>query len=158
MDKKVIIEKIIPKLEVRLTNLKESIEKAEQFAIQSPSAMQSWSDTSRFQLRSVAANLKSQRQHIEKCLQELKEIDTSKKYQKVELGALVKIKMDNRISNYFISPAGSGGEILSINKEQIRTLSLDSALAKKLLGKKSGDKIKLEGLKIPQDITVLEMF
>ena len=120
--------------------------------------MQSWSDTSRFQLRSVAANLKSQHQKVQKCLEELKRIDTCKKCQKVEVGALVEIKMGKEISHYFISPAGSGAEILNINKEQITTLSVDSLLAKKLLDKKSGSRIKLESSADLQDISILEIF
>lgn len=157
MDKKLIIEKIILRLEKRITDLEKSIKEIKKDAISSPSAMQSWSDTSRFQLGKLASNLKSSASRLKQCIKELKKIEFSKKYKKIEVGAIVKTKKNKKICFYFISPPNSGGETFKLNNLQIIILSIDSLLAQSLINKKVGDIIKLGNEQKSQNISILEV-
>lgn len=157
MDKKVIIEKIIKKLEKRLIDLTKSIKQTQQHIIMSPGAMQSWSDTSKFELRGVVSNLEKQHNRIKNCIKELNKINTSEKYKKVGIGAIIKIKIDNNINFYFISPSGAASETINYNNINITTLSIDSPLYKSLLNKKAGDTIKFQRPDQQQTISILEV-
>jgi transcription elongation GreA/GreB family factor len=157
MDKKIIIEKIIKRLKKRLKSLEKSIQETQKAVISAPSAMQSWSDTSRFQFRSQIAKLQPQATQLKNCIKKLQKLDVSRKPEKAELGVLIKIKKGDKILFYFICPPGSGAEILKLNKSQVTAISVNSPLAQKILNKKVGDKIKLEDQKRFQQISILQI-
>ena len=157
MNKQIIIEKIVERLEKRINDLEQSIKETQQAVISSPNPMQSWSDTSRFQLRSLIANLQPRIDQLKKCIEEIKKINTEKVFKKVEIGALIKTKENKKERLYFITPVGSGTELLKLKNGQVIALSVDSPLAQKLSNKQSGEIIKFDGPNGHQEITILEI-
>lgn len=157
MNKEQIIEKIVIRLEKRIASLEKSINEARRAAISSPGGMQSWPDTSKFQLNKLASNLASRCSDLKKCIEQLKKINVSDAYNKARIGTIIKIKTSREAAFYFITPPDAGGEILNLDNNQITTLSIDSPLAQKLSDKKTGDIIKFGSFENSQEILILEI-
>ena len=153
MEKKVIIKKISEKLERRLAELRGSIEDLQKQVINSPNAMQSWSDTSRSQIRGVIANLQPQTVQLEKCIGELKAVDVDRIYKKVDIGALVVVGSKTERAYYFLAPEGAGAETMAINGLELTTLAASSSLGQKIKDKKEKEKIEFTD----QHLEILEI-
>jgi len=148
--KHLILKQIQERLEKRLQKLEASINDLQNQVLGSSHAMQSWSDTSRSQFRGVIAKLQPRAEKIKECLRKIAEIDTEKKYNSIEIGALIK----TNDSWYFLGPAGVGAESIEINGISITTISIISPLGKNLKGKKQGQEINFnkERIKIEEII------
>jgi len=143
MNKEKIRKKIILRLGKRLVELQKSIKKNEQFVIDSPHPGQSWSDTTRSQLRRLNVNLETRCFQIKDCVKKLEKLEFSKTSQKIQMGSLVETKEQETKEKffYFIVPKAGGGETIKVNGNKIYTLAIDSPLAQKLLGKKVENEI-----------------
>jgi transcription elongation GreA/GreB family factor len=115
--------------------------------------MQSWSDTSRSQFRSVISNLQPQVSQLKQRIEELKELDIDKTYEQVQIGALVKLRLDGKEFLYFICSKGIGVETI----ENIMTLPIDSPLGQSLINKKPGETIRFNLDHKTKDILILEI-
>ncbi|MFA6352924.1 MAG: GreA/GreB family elongation factor [Candidatus Paceibacterota bacterium] len=157
MDKSEIIKKIISELEKRLEPLDEEIKDNHEFAIKAPGAMESHSDTSKFQFSRLAANLQSDYDKISESIKLLKKIDINKKSNRIEEGSIIKIKEGDKILFNILLPSVGGGIIVSDGDIQITSISASSPLGKELIGKKEEDEVEI---KLPSGIksfTILEI-
>lgn len=116
--------------------------------------MQSWSDTSRSQLRSVISNLQPQVSQLKQRIEELRELNTDKKYEQIQIGALVKLKIEEKELLYFISPQNVGGETIG----NITTLPIDSSLGQSLINKKVGETTHFGPKGETKEVSILEVF
>lgn len=142
INKKGILKKIITSLEKKLTDLQDSINETQQSVRDAPSYLETWSDTTKFQLRGVKSNLEAYYSRLETSLKEIKEIDSSKSFENIEIGALVKISSNEKEALYFIAPSNINAETFRVNNQEITSLSSESRLGQLLLGKKVGETIK----------------
>lgn len=141
MNRELITSKIIDILSERLNNLKESLKETEDSERQAPSAMESHSDTSRFQLGQLADNLRILIKNIEKVIKEIEKTKTTEGC--VGQGSIVKIEEGGNELYYYISPMGLGESFLIEGKE-FRVISVNTPIAKCLSEKKVGENVEIK--------------
>lgn len=143
MDKKNLIEKVIMIFQEKAEETKKSFELARQEVIAAPSAMQSKSDTTKFQMSRLAENLFNTYQQIQRCVSSLREIDMSKEYKAIKIGALVNIEENKSKSYYFILPSDCGNQIIELERQEVNTIAVRSPIAQALLNKKVGETVNV---------------
>ncbi|MBU1178972.1 hypothetical protein KKB69_01370 [Patescibacteria group bacterium] len=139
MNKEKIIKLAIEKLSSKLKELEEQIQKTEQQRREAPSAMQSWSDTTRFQTEKIIDDLDAEKGRMIEHADFLKSLVMGEKT-KIEPGALVEISRDGQSSFYFISLFPDLE--LELDGSFIKFVSVNAPLTKQLLNKKPGDVIE----------------
>ena len=157
MDKKEVIEKAVEVLEAKLKSFERLIGREEQKRKEAPSAMQSWSDNIRFEKEVLISGLTEEKERIKKHIRFLQSLSLGKK-QKVEQGSLIEIKNieTGQISFYFIS-LFAGLELELEKNIKIMFLSPSSPLAKSLLNKKQGDKLKYGSNTAAQTLKIISI-
>lgn len=143
MDKEEIIKLAVDELSLKINSIDKFIEKAEKEKQEAPSAMQSWSDTSRFQAGAMVEEMEKEKGRLLKHLNFLETLPAENK-KKVELGSLVEVKdLENgKASFYFVSLFADAK--IKYRSQTISFVSKDSPIIKLLLNKKINDKIKIE--------------
>ena len=156
MDKEQIIKLGIKMLKEKIVSLKEAVLKMEKQRQEAPSAMQSWSDTSRFQTGVAIENMDKERSRLEEHLDFLKSFKIDKKTE-ITLGSLAEVKdlEKNKAEIYFVSlfadlELKDGGRV-------IKFISKDSPLIKQLLSKKAGDKASLQIGRSTRELEILSV-
>ncbi len=146
MDKKTILRAVIEKLTEQRSELERSLKTVHQGVVDSPSATQSHSDTTRFQMRAIEDKINSTLAEKEKAIAALEELSQSglPTCRAVEAGAIVEVKgADGKSTTYFILPQGGGVEIESEGK-RITTTTLLAPFAAALQNKTEGDVVRFE--------------
>ena len=141
MNRELIKSKIINLLKERLDNLKGSLEKKIEIIKQSPTAMESHSDTSRFQFGQLADNLQTSIEKIEKVIREIEKDKTTTEC--IKQGSIVQIDRDGASLYYYVSSMGLGESFL-IDGMEFRVISIDTPIAKSLLGKKVNEDVEIK--------------
>ncbi|MEK7506937.1 MAG: GreA/GreB family elongation factor [Patescibacteria group bacterium] len=144
MNKRELVEKIIRELEKQKQDVKKRYEATRQEVIDAPGAMQSHSDTSKYQLSILADKIKKSVLEKEQTIQALKQLLTSRleeKFSVAEVDALVEVKNQNQEKiYYFIFPGGNGLETI-FKGRKIIMVSQHTPVASALLGRKVGDRV-----------------
>lgn len=143
MDKKVLIEKVVEKLQKEVTELEESMMSMKQAAIEAPGAMQSHSDTTKFQMNALKNDVEKQFSTKNRELEilekfEIMPIPSSKEIQN---GSVVKIKDGEKEINYLFLEGGSGIQVEDEQGNNIVVVGENSPMGKVLVGKKIGDEV-----------------
>lgn len=142
MNKKLIREMLLKKLkEMRALNFA-SYQAYKKASDEAPGAMESHSDTSKFQIGAVSGNLAEHLVKLDKsisCLKEGKDAVSNI----IEEGAIIKIKDSGHVITYYLVPDGAGGQDLEIDNEKIKTITASTPLGKSILNKKVGDSVEL---------------
>jgi len=99
----------------------------------SPSARESWSDTSRNRAESMILALETEISKLKESLENLPKED-SVSSEKIVLWSLVNLKLGNGEMNILLVPEGMGGK----KEKNIRFISTESPLGKIITGKKAG--------------------
>ncbi len=154
MNKKNLVEKLIINLQERAKETKKSFESAQQAAVAAPGAMQSKSDTTKFQMSRLAENSLNAYQQIQRCISVLKEIDSSKDYQIIEVGAIVKVEEGQSEDCYFVLPSDCGNQTVEVEGEEVVAIASKSPIAQALLNKKIGDEVDV---KVPTGLRSLRI-
>lgn len=139
MNKKNLVEKLLTNLQKKAEELGSLFESTRQAAIAAPGAMQSKSDTTKFQMSRLADSLLSSHQQIQRCVSALKEIDISKTCKVIEIGAVAKVEEAKSESYYFILPPDCGGQSIELEGQEVIAIAVESPIAQALLNKKVGD-------------------
>ena len=162
LSKKDLLEKV-------MLLLSENIKKAEKSLIEmnsnindAPGAMQSHSDTSRFQLTTIVEGMEKAFLEKSKELEILKQFTQGDisgiEFNDVKIGSLISIKKHNNlIENYFIIPAGSGIGVVYDDKKIICVTPF-SPLGKILLGKKKRESFIYTIAGRSQNLEILDIF
>ncbi|MFH1654332.1 MAG: GreA/GreB family elongation factor [Pseudomonadota bacterium] len=142
-----IILSVIEKLTEERGRIEASLKAARQAAVDAPGAMQSHSDTTKFQMGILADNIAKTLEDKKLAIQELTMFAGRRAYHtssvNIKLGSLVHVKTnDGEIKLYFILPAGSGTEIMDENRHFF-VIGPSAPIAAVLLGKSEGDTVTL---------------
>jgi transcription elongation GreA/GreB family factor len=142
--KKQVLEQLIERLKTNLESLTSSRNKTRDLAKDAPSANQSHSDTSKFQLSNVQLGLESARIETEQAISLLKQIQIHN-CDKVTLGAVFTIRdIDGNEKRYFLVSA-AGGEILDLNGQNIASITPSAPIARACSKKNEGDTFEFQG-------------
>jgi transcription elongation GreA/GreB family factor len=145
MNKRAIIKKII----ARLTDELEIYFRAAKFsraeATHESSKAESKYDTRGLEASYLARGQSKQAAEIESAIVEFEKLPVKKfdAEEPIGLGALVELETGGENLFYFIGPRAGGTEVLH-DKKEILVITPQSPLGEQLLGKKSGDKLKLK--------------
>lgn len=147
MNKARIAQLFIIQLELQIAKCKASLEETHSLINESPSANQSHSDTSRYQLTNVAQGQESRLIEIKETAQILKNLDLSSQ-DMIAVGTVFALREnDIEIKYYFMFPKAQGDHI-EIDGLIITAVSFQSPIGISVLGKKRGDKLKTTFSKI----------
>lgn len=141
MTKQQILLAFIEKQKQKIEELKISLHNTEQDAINSPGAMQSHSDTSKFQLSNLALGLKKRVAEAEETLILLDSISRISN-NIVSVGSFFILEdtiTKNRV-NYLLIPQ-HGGEWVEVDGEEVLLISEEAPLISSIFNKKEGDRI-----------------
>src|SRR3984957_13116497 len=144
MNKRAIIKKII----ARLTDELEIYFRAAKFsraeATHESSKAESKYDTRGLEASYLARGQSKQAAELEAAIAEFEKLAVRNfgAGEPIDLGALVELEHGGENSIYFLGPRAGGTEILHDQKE-ILVITPQSPLGEQLLGKKSGDKLRL---------------
>ncbi|MBN2519053.1 MAG: hypothetical protein JXB17_00990 [Bacteroidales bacterium] len=148
MDKKEIIKKAIILLTNEIEKIESAIESEYKSYRDAPSAMQSWSDTTRSQKEDLIFELNKQIYKKRLLLDQLRSVDISP-HEFIKLGSLIELEQDNEKLFYFIIP-GIITETIKNENTNIIPISPNSIVANSLYNHKSGDLISI---KVPAGIS-----
>ncbi len=141
ISKQEILKEVILLLSENVEMAEKSLNEMNSNINDAPRAMESHSDTTRFQLTAIVKIME------DTFLKKSKELKNLKRFEKgyvnsienndVKIGSLISIKKNNLIENYFIIPAGSG---LKVVKGDIKIICVTpfTPLGRILLAKKKG--------------------
>ncbi|MBI5147883.1 MAG: GreA/GreB family elongation factor [Parcubacteria group bacterium] len=147
MTKQKLLQNVIEKLRQEIKSAEQSFTATKNAAIEAPGAMQSHSDTTKFQMSQLAEEI--QRSIYEKSLalstlQNMIHQNFSPDSEKVEIGSLIEtLNEDGKREFYFILPVGSGIKIVD-NDKTISVITPQAPLAVALIGKREKEVIKLQ--------------
>lgn len=144
MEKKRLLEKLIINLQAEINSLEKTVKMYSESAIEAPGAMQSRSDTTKFEMelaKDKALNsLKEKKDGFEK----IKKIYLpTKNGPKTGIGNLIKLEGVGRESKMlFLMPAGSGIK-LNDGKNKVTVTTPESPLGSAVIGKSVGEKFNI---------------
>lgn len=144
MNKKNLVERLLINLEKKAEESRNSFESAHQAAIAAPGAMQSKSDTTKFQMSRLAESFLASHQQIQRCVSALKEIDLSKERKVIEIGAVVKVEENKGEDYYFILPLDRGSQSIEFEGQVVNAIAVKSPIAQALLSKRVGDVVNVK--------------
>jgi len=159
MDKKALIEKVVEKLQKEVSELEANITSMHQAAIDAPSAMQSHSDTTKFQMNALKDDVEKQLSTKNGELEMLEkfEIMPITPSKEIRSGSLIKIKDGEKEINYFFLDGGSGIQIEDESKNMIIVVGGNSPMGNALLGKKVGDEVVTQFRSKERNIRIIDV-
>lgn len=147
MNKHELLQNVIEKIRQEIKSAEQSFESTKKAAIEAPGAMQSHSDTTKFQMGQLAGEI--QRSIYEKnlainTLQNMIHSNLSSDFKKVEMGSLIETLNESGVREfYFILPVGGGIKIID-NSKIISIITPQAPLVAALLGKQKKEVVKLK--------------
>ena len=141
MEKEKIKELVLDNLIKTREELAKSYESYKDAAREAPGAMQSHSDTSKFQSNILAENIAQQLSLFDRAIKTIKEC--IHKNGDVGVGALIKIKENGEIKYFYFVPEGVGGFRLEDGGNNVQVVAINTPIGKNLFGKVPGDKIEM---------------
>jgi len=139
MDKEEIIKRFIEKSQRRAKEIEEVLASTRKDIVSAPGAMQSHSDTSRYQLGRLATNTQEALHQTKKLLGFLTNLETKEKHPITQIGSIVRTK-ENEV--FFIVPYTTTDPITT-DEGKINMVLDDSPIGKALIGKREGEKVKI---------------
>jgi transcription elongation GreA/GreB family factor len=152
MEKEKIRKSVLEKLNSDYDELQKGYSLFKEESVDAPGAMQSHSDTSRFQANVLADNMILQAQKIKTAINLIENLKIEKG-EKIEVGSLVKIKDGGKLKYFYIVPEGVGGFVVNSDGIDIQVVSINSPIGKELFSKSVG---KIE-IKIAGNIKLIEI-
>jgi transcription elongation GreA/GreB family factor len=147
MTKQKLLQNVIEELRREIKSAEQSFAATKKAAIEAPGAMQSHSDTTKFQMNQLTAEI--QKSIYEKnlaigILQSMANSNLPHNSEKVEVGSLVETLNEYKEHEfYFILPVGGGIKIVD-NSKTISVITPQAPLAAALIGKREKDVVKLQ--------------
>ncbi len=159
MDKQEILQGVIEKIQQEIQDAEQSFESTRNAAIEAPGAMQSHSDTTKFQMGQLAGKIQNsiyEKRLAIKTIQNIIDSDLSpdSDIDKIKVGSLVEILNESKISEfYYILPVGGGTKITCKNKI-VSVITPQTPLATALIGKQKKDAVKLQTGYMQRELTI----
>ncbi len=146
MNKQKLLQCVIETLTQREKSAKQSLETAKQAAIEAPGAMQSHSDTTKWQMSQRAEAIKQSLFETQQALGALKHLmDHPPTVTKGSSYAVIEAENlnDGSMAKYFLLPAG-GGDTYEVDGEKITVLTMGAPMARALIGAVAGDEVEVK--------------
>lgn len=147
MEKETIIKLFLEHLSTKRNFLAKECDNYRKAASEAPSAMESHSDTSKNQFEKLVDDIEKQIKIIDDA-KNLFIKSTAIKNNTVDIGSLVIMSNSEKQSYFLVVPSGTGGSIINFKETEIMAISPDSSFGKVLFGKKEGDSLLINDLKI----------
>lgn len=141
--------------------MENGLKSARRDAKESPSAIESHSDTTRNQMQTLAANIERAIKEKEIAVNRLKALinSSSEKIDTIKEGALVEIETENGEKNfYIIAPDGGAGASVEENGIRITSITLKTPLGAALMDKKIGETVIIQNKNGNKKIKILNIF
>lgn len=146
MNKQKLLQCVIETLAQGEKGAKQSLETARRAAIEAPGAMQSHSDTTKWQMSRRAEAIERSLFETQRALSALKRLMDHPPTITMGSGyAIVEVKNldDGSMAKYFLLPAG-GGDTYEVDGEEIVVLNMGAPLALAFIGAVAGDEVKVK--------------
>ncbi len=131
-------------------SLLRALDAAEEARDSAPSAMQSWSDTTRNQTEKLVFALKKKLDNLENVASTIPDNTKSISTDKISLWNYTEVKLGNLSMKLLVVPENISGKVV----KKIRLISLESPLGKELMGKGSKSQFQFNNQK--GEIIVIE--
>lgn len=142
IDKELLRQKAIDFLEEEIQSLEKTSKAEHDLMKEAPSAMQSYSDTTRSQKEALLAGYGKSLKEKQDILRALKSLKLEP-HETVKAGSLVQVAEKKETNFYFIIP-GSSGQQIDDNDIKVTILSPVSVIARALMGSEEGDIVKVK--------------
>lgn len=146
MNKHKLLQCVIKALTQREKDAKQSLETTRRAAIEAPGAMQSHSDTTKWQMSRRAEAIERSLFETQQALGVLKSIrDYPPTITKGSVYAIIEVKNlnDESRAKYFLLPAG-GGDTYEVDGEKITVLNMGAPMARAFIGAVAGDEVEVK--------------
>lgn len=141
MNKSKIVELFIVQLENQASQCSKALEEAKKDVIDAPSANQSHSDTTKYQLSQVVLRHDGRLKEMNEFVENLKNFDFSPKERVLPGCIFTVVGKEGESDNYFMSPWALSTEV-EFEGKTITAITAKSPLGAAALGKETGEKIK----------------
>ncbi|MEK7635928.1 MAG: GreA/GreB family elongation factor [Patescibacteria group bacterium] len=146
IDKKCLIEAVINELKRQESEIENSLKATRKAAIEAPGAMQSKSDTTKFQMNILSDTLRATISEKKNAISILSAFPESqlKLLNSVQIGAIVELqKNKENFYFYFVLPEGGGVEV-KYDTKRITIITPKTPIARSLIGKNEGDLVEFK--------------
>ena len=146
MNKQKLLQCVIETLAQKGKSAEQSLETTRQAAIDAPGAMQSHSDTTKWQMSRRAEALQRSVFETQQALGILKSLmDRPPAVTKGSIFAIIEVENldDGLRAKYFLLPTG-GGDTYEVDGEKIIVLTIGAPMAHALIGAVAGDKVEVK--------------
>ncbi len=141
MNKHLILEKVINLFNDKVSAVDAEIKEAREQVKNSPTAMESHSDTSRFQFSILLQNLQKRKDELMQVADQLTRI-TLETGKYAQIGSVV--ALDCGDPSYFLLPKGAGFLEFEIGSTKVIAIGVDTIWGKSLNGHKAGDSFTIK--------------
>lgn len=146
MNKQKLLQYVIEALTQREKSAKQNLETTRRATIEAPGAMQSHSDTTKWQMSRRAEAIERSLFETQQALRVLKSIgDYPPTITKCSGYAIIEVENldDGSRSKYFLLPAG-GGDTYEVDREEITILNMGAPMARAFIGTVAGDEVEVK--------------
>ena len=138
MNKQLVVQKYFDKLRELRDSAIADVGAYKKASNEAPGAMESHSDTSKFQFDLMSSKIAEKVSEFDKLLK-YKFDDDVEPESVVGVGSLIQIRENDKTIYHLIAPKGGGDVGLLVEDTVIAAVSVDSPLGNSLLGKRVGD-------------------
>lgn len=159
MDKQKLLQRVIETLLQREKDAKQSLETTRQAAAEAPGAMQSKSDTTKWQMSQRAGAIEKLLLETQQALSSLKRLmNDSPIITKGSVYAIIEAKNlgDDSWAKYFLLPAG-GGNTYNVEGESITIINMGAPLARAFVGVVAGDEVEVRIQETTKQFSVISV-
>ena len=143
--KKQILDELIRRAREELIGLEESAKSNLDFATDQEFKAESKYDTRALEASYLASAEAKRVEELKLEIQILEEVDVdaSKKYGEISIGALVELLHQDQKRFYFLIPT-AGGTVIKVNEQAVMVVSIFSPIGDALMGLKKGEEFEVE--------------
>ena len=153
MDKQKIRKKLLDRLDELYSLTLKSFEELRKGSNEAPGAMQSHSDTTKFQIGRLADEAADRMSKIKTAINTIQQFEEHKSTI-IQIDSIAEINENGKLIIYYIVPEAAGGEKLDLGAIKINTISISSPIGRALINKKVGEIVELL---VPKGIRRLEI-
>ena len=157
IDKKLIINDLVARLQKELKEVEEAVASARELATHSESKQEGKYDTRSIEAGYLAGAQAKRVEELKLDIQMLEDLDIESKADQLQLGSLGLIRHNKAEKFYFLSST-AGGTIVDVNGQGILIISVFSPIGDAAIGMKVGDSFEVETPRELREYEVLQIY